>query len=70
MKNSGAPAKPEIPDLELPDWSGMDRFTPRVSRQDAMLLNEEYRRQYASDPRIQEQLRLRRLQKCQVEFVL
>lgn len=70
MKNSDTPAKVEVPDLELPDWSGMDRFTPRISRQDALRLNEEYRRQYACEPRVQEQLRRRRFEKCQVEFVL
>jgi hypothetical protein len=66
MKNCDGSAKPaKALDLELPDWSGMDRFTPRLSPRDALLQNEKWRE---ANP-IQARPDLH-LPKCEVEFVL
>jgi hypothetical protein len=66
MKNSDASANREVPDLELPDWSGMDRFTPRMSTANALRLNEEYRKKFLTDPRVIKAWQER--EKIQVEF--
>jgi len=68
-KSSGASAAvSNVPDLDLPDWSGMDRYTPRMSTADALRLNEEYLAAWLADP---QNLDLRRKEpKCEVEFVL
>lgn len=68
MKNCGTLAKTEVTDLELPDWSGMDRFTPRISAEDAFRLNQEYGEKYLSHPRFLEEWQKR--EKCEVEFIL
>lgn len=49
-------------ELAFPDWSGMNRFTPRLSPADALRLNEEYVRQLPAAPC--------RAETCEVEFVL
>jgi hypothetical protein len=58
-----------VPELELPDWSGMDRtrYTQRVSTKRALELNEEFRKQYFSTPRFLKEWQQRK--KCDVEFV-
>jgi hypothetical protein len=66
MKNSDGPAKPtNALDLEFPDWSGMDRFTPRLSPKAALLWNEKFR-----EPGTARADANFRLLKCEVEFVL
>jgi len=66
MKNSDGSAKPaNVLDLEFPDWSGMDRFTPRLSPKAALLRNEKWREMTPT----QADANLRSL-KCEVEFVL
>ena len=67
MKSSNAPAKIEVPDFDLPDWSGMDRHSPSVSTQRAFELNEQFSRQYFANPRALKEWQERR--KCDVEFV-
>ncbi len=65
MKNFDASAKPSsVLDLDLPDWSGMDRFTPRLTTEAALRYNEALLREAPPE------LRLRSpLPKCEVEFV-
>ena len=66
MKNSDESAKPaRALDLEFPDWSGMDRFTPRLSPKAALLRNEDWLKTAPVPPDANY-----RLQKCEVEFVL
>lgn len=57
----------EPPELDLPDWSGMDDSTTRVQPESAFRLSEEYRRAF---PDLPEQWRVQRPDKCLVEFVL
>jgi len=65
MKNSDGSAKPaKALDLEFPDWSGMDRFTPRLSPKAALRQNEKWIRELPPEARSQS-----RLPKCEVEFV-
>lgn len=42
MKRFGAPAQKPKDELELPDWSGMDDSSRRVSTDTALRLCEEY----------------------------
>lgn len=68
MKNSNESASPvDALDLEFPDWSGMDRFTPRLSAATALRLNEDYVRRFALRPSADE---APRRPACEVEFVL
>lgn len=67
-KPSSARAKTEVPDLDLPDWSGTDRHSRRVSTQRAFEFNEEFGRQYFANPRALKEWQQRK--KCDVEFVL
>ena len=68
MQNSNKPAKNDIPDLDLPDLSGMDRFTPRISAANALRLNDEYAKKFLTDPHVMDEWRKRK--KCEVEFIL
>lgn len=64
MKTSDAPVKPvSALDLEFPDWSGMDRFTPRLSPKGALLRNEQWRKSSSAKREIPSP-------KCEVEFIL
>ena len=64
MKKSDAPVKlASALDLEFPDWSGMDRFTPRLSPKGALLRNKEWRKSASAQSEIS-------LPKCEVEFIL
>jgi hypothetical protein len=65
MKNSGKPAKTEALDIELPDLTGMDRFTPRNSTEGAFYLLDEYQKQYMT-PAVMEEWKKR--ERIQVEF--
>jgi hypothetical protein len=66
IKRSEKPAERlDSKDLDLPDWSGMDDSSSRISPEAAFRLSEEYRQwlpEWADD-------RLRP-EKCIVEFVL
>lgn len=68
-KSSGASAvASNVPDLEFPDWSGMDRLTPRLSAAEALRLNDRYLAAWLADPRRKE---LRSNEpKCEIEFIL
>ena len=62
--------KPAINDdsmLEFPDWSEMDRFSPRLSTKDALELNEQYVEKFSTPQTTEHWLNE---PKCQVEFVL
>jgi hypothetical protein len=62
-----SPNKAEPVDLELPDWSGMDSSTGRVTVDAAFELCEQYRGWF---PELTEKWQLRRPEPCAVEFVL
>jgi hypothetical protein len=61
------PAKAEVPDFDLPDWSGTDRSSARLSTERAFELNEEFGRQYFANPRGLKEWQERN--KCDVEFI-
>lgn len=42
MEKSAAPAHKTNEDLELPDWSGMDDCSRRLTTEEALRLLEEY----------------------------
>ena len=43
MSNFDKPVRsPENPDLALPDWTGTDHITPRLTAKEALLRNDEY----------------------------
>lgn len=68
MKKSAEPAsKTDLNDLELPDWSGMDESSTRISKEAALRLCEAYPQlaasAFGSKP-------MERPQPCPVEFVL
>ena len=68
MKNfSESVSHTEPPELDLPDWSGMDDSTTRVQPAAAFQWCEEYP---ASFPDLAERWRAQRSEKCLVEFVL
>jgi hypothetical protein len=66
MKSSGGSAQPgEAAELEFPDLSGMDRFTPRLSAEAALRRNDEYLVFF------QRQAPARQIEeKCEIEFSL
>lgn len=57
----------EPPELDLPDWSGMDDSTARIQPEAAFQLCEEYPAWF---PGSVERWRVQRSEKCIVEFVL
>lgn len=66
MKKSDASAKvTSALDLEFPDWSGMDRFTPRLSPKAVLRMNEKLRGSKNANKQAAE-----REHKCEVEFAL
>ena len=68
MKKSGAPVRDaEASELELPDWSGMDDSSARVTADAAFQLCERYRSWF---PELAGQTARGREEKCLVEFVL
>lgn len=68
MKKSAKPA-PEVkaPDFELPDWSGMDDSTARVTPEMAFYYCEQFPRWF---PELFQMALAQRPPKCEVEFVL
>ncbi len=65
-KKSNAPSgKTDAQTLDLPDWSGMDTSTRRMTTEAAFALCEEYQRRYPA-----EHQRVEQREKCLVEFVL
>jgi hypothetical protein len=67
MKNSNEAPTADLSDLDLPDWSGMDDSTQRVSPETAFKLCEQYPVLFP------EQVKYRLLhppEKCTVEFAL
>ena len=68
MKKSAEPAsKTDLNDLELPDWSGMDESSNRISTEAALRLSEVYPQLAASGLGAKP---MERFQPCPVEFVL
>ena len=68
MRKSAEPApKTDPKDLELPDWSGMDESSTRISPEAALLLCEIYPQLAASALGGRP---VERSQPCPVEFVL
>jgi hypothetical protein len=68
MRKSGESVhKAEDTELDLPDWSGMDDTSPRISPEAAFVLCEQYG-PWRSE--LAEKWRSQRPEKCIVEFVL
>lgn len=68
MKESAEPAsKTDLKELELPDWSGMDESSTRISTEAALRLCEAYPQLAASALGARP---MERFQPCPVEFVL
>lgn len=60
-------SKSDLPDLDLPNWSGADWGNQRVSPEVAYRLCEQYAREM---PEVVKRLRAQRRTPCPVEFVL
>lgn len=68
MKKSGeSAAKVESGELELPDWSGMDDSSARISPDAAFQLCEQYPQWFG---KLSDKWKSQRAEKCVVEFAL
>ena len=66
-KCDDSPDKTDLPELEFPDWSGMDDSTARIRPDAAFQLCEQY---CAWSPELVDKWQSQRPPKCLVEFVL
>ncbi len=66
-KSAGQAPEIKVVDLDLPDWSGMDDSTARVTPEMAFAYCEQYPRWF---PELFQIALAQRPPKCEVEFVL
>jgi hypothetical protein len=67
MKNSAASPPADLPNLDFPDWSGMDDAPQRLSPEAAFALIEQYARWF---PEAVQRCRENRPMPVPVEFTL